>query len=995
MSSLRNILLTLTTVLATVWSANSQQLVTTSAAPYNSVPYLVNNVLMGNGVQGYNITSYGASIQRGFFSSGGTAIGIDSGLVMCSGNVTNIMTSTGAWASTAIPNGTGQGAGDSDLLSVAQSVPSLIGQSFSVNSTWDASIIEFDFVSLSDTVEFSYVFGSDEYTTWINTSYNDVFGLFLSGPGISGSYSNSAINVATVPGTNPALPISISTIHPGLNSSYYNSGGSLHAYNGYTDVMTAVLYVSSCDTFHMKLGVADGSDKILDTGVFLEDGSFATAGLIVQPSPSYNPFGADTALYEGCGDVKIFFTRSDSVLPAATLSYKVWGDAEMGTDYSNIINSQNQPCTWNGSLNLWECEVYFAQSVTTDSIAFEVYADGLTEGVEDLVIAVDDSIQLGCHSGDTIELSVIDPPTLDINAFGDITIDCHDDSVQIGVNANDGLPPFDFEWSNGAQSLSDFDSTDTITVMPTITSSYVVTVTDGCGVQQQIDYVNVSVFNVPWSSVKIGDNQTISCIDPPVDLAVGVVFNDGIWHGDISYLWSTGSTDSTINVFSVVDTTFTVTITRGCTQEQIVHDFTLNTYNDPVITKTFDVPESDFDCPGDIQDIKVSTSGGYVPYSFSWSNGALDSTTSVGPVLTKTYYVTIHDICALVDYVDSVVVNVPIADPLVIDGIVNDTLPCPNLKAHFGPAVPSGGYGWGFKFSWDNWATVNDYTQKIVSGDEEFTIELTDGCLTDTVSKTVSAIIAVKNDLELYVSNDTLICFGDEIILEAEAVFGGGEYEFVWNTGDNRSRIKISPTELTTYNIRLTDQCDTVRMADVVVDVSQVNADFDYEYIGDYDLKVHNNSMSTDSFAAHEWIIEGANVSSLEFDPVLALPDGNPYSVELTSTNIHGCVDIATVIVAPEFHLYIPTGFTPNNDNLNDRWTISSVGIREMKLQVFDRWGGKLFETTDKSFEWDGSVNGKRAPMGAYAWRIVLYTDKGEYVERRGSLNLMNDFQER
>ena len=150
--------------------------------------------------------------------------------------------------------GTGQGAGDTDLLSVAQSVPSLINQNFSVNSTWDACIITFDFVPLSDTVQFRYVFGSDEYTTWINTSYNDVFGFFLSGPGINGSYSNNAINVATVPNTNPALPISISTIHPGLNSQYYNSGGSLHAYNGYTDVMTAILYVQGLRYFQDEVG---------------------------------------------------------------------------------------------------------------------------------------------------------------------------------------------------------------------------------------------------------------------------------------------------------------------------------------------------------------------------------------------------------------------------------------------------------------------------------------------------------------------------------------------------------------------------------------------------------------------------------------------------------------------------------------------------------------------------------------------------------------------
>ena len=226
-------------------------------------------------------------------------------------------------------------------------------------------------------------------------------------------------------------------------------------------------------------------------------------------------------------------------------------------------------------------------------------------------------------------------------------------------------------------SLNTMDSSNNLFVLPNVTTSYAVSVTDGCGQQTEVDIVNVSVFNVPWSSVKIGDNQTISCIDSPVDLAVGVVFNDGVWHGDISYQWGTGSTDSTISVFSFIDTTYSVTITRGCTGEQVVHDFTLNVYNDPVITTTDDVPESAFDCPGDVQNIKVSTKGGYLPYTFSWENGATDSTTTVGPMVTKTYYVTVNDVCALVDYVDTVRVNVPVAKPLVISGIVNDTVPCP------------------------------------------------------------------------------------------------------------------------------------------------------------------------------------------------------------------------------------------------------------------------------------------------------------------------------
>lgn len=966
----------------------AQPIVTTSAAPYNSATYLVNNVLMGSGVSGYNITSYGTVGQRGYFSSGMASIGLDSGVTMASGNVTNIMTSTGAVASTNIPNGLGQGGGDADLLAVAQSVPALIGAGFSVNSVQDAALIEFDFVPTSDSVEFNYVFGSDEYLTWINTQYNDVFGFFLSGPGINGTFSNNAVNVASVPNTTPALPITISTIHPGLNGQYYNTGGALLAYNGYTDVMTAVLLVQACDTFHMKLGVADGTDGILDTGVFLEGSSFESVGLIVSPEPSYNPYGADTALYEGCGDVIIFFTRNDSVLAPDSLSYEVYGQAQMGIDYTDIINSAGDPCVFNPVSNHWECELYFGAGVATDSITFDVLFDNFAEGIESLVIAITDSIQLSCYGGDTINLNILDQPDLTINAFGDVTLDCNDGPALIGVQVSQGLPPFTFNWSNGIM-----DSTQS--VLPPITSSYVVTVEDGCQQQTEVDFVNVGIFNVPWSSVKFGDNQTISCIDPPANMGVSVQFNDAIWHGDISYQWSTGSTDSAINVFSTVDTNYTVTITRGCTQESVIHTFHLYTENDPVVTSTRDLPESNFDCPGDTAFMKVSTMGGYEPYTFSWSTGAVDSNTFVNPMVTTTYYVTVNDVCGLVDYVDSVTVNMPVAVPLRINGIVNDTVPCENVKVHFGPGVPSGGYGWGYAFSWDNFETQTDYIQDIIFEDKPFTLWLTDGCRVDTISKTVYGIIADKNDLDLIVPNDTIICYGDEIILSAEAMDGAEPYQFEWSNGAITSETRISPTEPTTFEIRMTDFCDTVIKKNVFVDVSQVIADFEWEYLNDYDVEFTDRSTGTSELIGFIWKSEKAGLESFEQSPILPYPDGEPYITSLTTIDEIGCKDIDSVMVSPKFNLYIPSGFSPNNDGINDVWSIESTGIRELRLEIYDRWGNTLFSTADKDFTWDAFYKGKRVPMGSYAYRLVLYTDQDEYQETRGVVNVINDFSKR
>ena len=118
-------------------------------------------------------------------TGGGTDFSLESGLILSSGNATNP-------ATCANDGGLGGVTGEPDLLQVANSVPPMIGQSFNVSSVNDVCILEFDFQPSGDFVSFNYVFGSDEYLTWVNSAYNDIFAFFLSGPGISGPYASPA-----------------------------------------------------------------------------------------------------------------------------------------------------------------------------------------------------------------------------------------------------------------------------------------------------------------------------------------------------------------------------------------------------------------------------------------------------------------------------------------------------------------------------------------------------------------------------------------------------------------------------------------------------------------------------------------------------------------------------------------------------------------------------------------------------------------------------------
>mgnify|MGYP006883060623 CR=1 FL=1 len=178
-------------------------------------------------------------------------------------------------------SGNNNGGSDSDLTELSNS-----------NIT-DACIIEFDFMPMGDTSELSIVFGSEEYHDYVNLGYLDALGLFLSGPGISGNYSDNAINIAVVPET--SLPVSIGNINCGQQQSYCTSppGGnncellydntnqSLGSFNqialdAYTVPMLIDNETQPGSWYHIKIGIGDGGDAAYDSGLFLEAGSFFT-----------------------------------------------------------------------------------------------------------------------------------------------------------------------------------------------------------------------------------------------------------------------------------------------------------------------------------------------------------------------------------------------------------------------------------------------------------------------------------------------------------------------------------------------------------------------------------------------------------------------------------------------------------------------------------------------------------------------------------------------
>lgn len=215
------------------------------------------NMLFGSCVSVSNLTYTGAPSAVGYFLDNGASIdsSFTYGLLLTTGSVFEAAGPNNS-SSAGIDNGL-PGDSDLDLL-----IPGY--------TTYDASTIEFDFTSVSDTVIASKIlFASEEYPEFVGSSFNDVFGFYISGPGITG-----VKNLALVPNTTD--PISINSVNQNLNSSYYvdNATGTTLQYDGRTAIIELRQAVIPGQSYHFKIAIADAGDGIFDSGVFIKAGSF-------------------------------------------------------------------------------------------------------------------------------------------------------------------------------------------------------------------------------------------------------------------------------------------------------------------------------------------------------------------------------------------------------------------------------------------------------------------------------------------------------------------------------------------------------------------------------------------------------------------------------------------------------------------------------------------------------------------------------------------------
>ena len=438
--------------------------------------------------------------------------------------------------------------GDPDLLAVANSVPPLIGQFFTVGSVNNIASLEFDFVAIGDSLNFNYIFGSDEYLTWVNSQYNDVFAFFLSGPGITGPYNSpaafpgGAVNIAIVPQSTPPLPITISSVNNVLNAPYYvdNGPGTIPInLNGFTVKLAAQYDLECGETYHIRLAIANGSDQALKSDVIIEAGSFTTgtdnAGIsssVVNPAPNIPP----NSVLEGCVNGQVTFNFPDCLAQGDTVNLIFGGTATYLEDYHT--NGVTQ----------------FVVADTAFVIDIIPILDIITEGTETIIISCSYLCEGAC---DSVSISA-SLDLLDYVGFAAVPTDdfliCPGTSQTVNPSPSGGWMPYVYSWSNGQAGA-------TQTFSQGSAGPYSYTFSDYCGATFTDDFV---------------------ITEPPVfgyavaqDLCAGIESELLVYGGLEPYVYQYDPLAMILNpltntIVGIADNASDVIITDACNQQAIV-----------------------------------------------------------------------------------------------------------------------------------------------------------------------------------------------------------------------------------------------------------------------------------------------------------------------------------------------------------------------------------------------------------------------------------------
>lgn len=644
---------------------------------------------------------------------------------------------------------------------------------------------------------------------------------------------------------------------------------------------------------------------------------------------------------------QVWYETIPGVIPNTNYTFSVWvcsvypiSPAQLqfsinGTPLGNIFSAPATTCTWQQFYIVWNSGS--STSALISILNLNPTAQGNDFGLDDI------SFRECTLCPATATVTITEPTTLTAASTQTDPL-CNGDANGTAVaNPAGGTPGYTYVWTNGQT---------TQTASGLTAGNYSVTVTDmnGCSAVHAYSLADPALLTSSASAAAIqcfGGSATAT-----VNAAGGTP--------GYTYVWNSGQSTSAA---SLPSGSYTVLITdaKGC-----ISTNTLSISQPALFTSS--AVQTPILCNGGTTTASVTVTGGTAGFTYSWNNG---QTTSAASSLTSgNYSVIITDANGCTS-----TATLSITQPALLSSSLSGSSIACNGGTATASVTASGGTP-GYSYSWSNGQTTSAIANL---GAGNYSVSVTDanGC-----SGTANLSITEPTPLMLSNACNDSICAGDTTLLSVTASGGTPNYTYSWLPGPVAGQsIPVSPTSSTIYFVTTTDANGCVSSAQTcsVSVLPSPNAQFDTLSNGMFGATYSFSDMSSGG-TSWLWLFGDGTTSTMQ-NPIHTFPGSGTYTVTQIVFNQFGCPDTFKIILDYENGIIIPNVFTPDGDGVNDVWYIPNSGMKEFHVEIYDRWGLKVFETTADEIRWDGySSAGKLLSDGTYYYvlRAILKSFNGD-----------------
>ena len=493
---------------------------------------------------------------------------------------------------------------------------------------------------------------------------------------------------------------------------------------------------------------------------------------------------------------------------------------------------------------------------------------------------------------------------------------------------------------------------------------------------QCIDTLHIDVPQPPQTTFLDTTVTDVNCFggsDGAIDLIV--TGTGGPW----TYLWSNGLTTQDISGLVTGYYEVTVREANNCSAVGVDSIFV----GQPTDLVLSEVTQNVNCFGGNDGCITVTATGGVPAYQYIWSNGG--NTAQVCNLTLGTYYVTVTDANNCADSIVNILVTEPTLltlNPTVVD------VSCPGFSDGSIAANAAGGTP-AYSYNWNPAQGDVSVATNLPAGNYSITVTDANNCN----ASATDAIIELPG-IALSANVNNVLC--DPLrngFVDISVTTSNPPATYAWSNGASTQDIYSLYEGV--YSVTITDANNCV-------------VDSSFTVLNDNVFSVQaspeDTTIDLGNSAGLIVVPSGGNIASLIWTPSNGLsctdcvaPVASPlqsiYYI-VTATSDSGCVanDRVNITVVPKYVTFIPNVFTPNSDGANDFFEVfgNKEAWKQFEVQVFDRWGEKVYESNDMNFKWDGIYKGTLLTPAVFVYQVrVVYLDNYTDKLYKGSVTLV------